>query len=213
MGQGVVRSRAIIVFLRVPESGKVKTRLASTMGKSKALSIYKQLTAITLDVVRRTDADILLFYYPDIPKAAPDFGQTFRQQGTDLGEKISSAFDLALSTYQQVLIIGTDCPYLTEEQIDRAFDALNEVNVVIGPASDGGYYLLGLTAPAPALFTGIDWSTDKVLTQTITKSQLLGLKCHMLEELSDIDYEADWLRFLDVRERDKKSDQSLPLTA
>ncbi|NND06924.1 MAG: glycosyltransferase [Saprospiraceae bacterium] len=199
----MARSRAIIVFLRVPESGKVKTRLASTMGKDKALSIYKQLTTMTLDVVRQTDAGILLFYFPDVPAAVPAFGQAFRQQGTNLGEKISNAFDQALTSHQQVLIIGTDCPYLTVDQIDRAFNALDTADVVVGPASDGGYYLLGLNAPAPAMFRDIDWSTDKVLTQTLAKSQLLGFNHHLLEELSDIDYEEDWIRFLETRGDDQ----------
>jgi len=192
----LVTRRAIIVFLRVPELGKVKTRLAATLGDDRALAIYQQLTAMTMDVIQESTADILLFYYPEVPPEVPYAGHAYQQMGSDLGEKIAHAFSQAFLAHDHVLIVGTDCPYLTPKEIDQAFLALERSEVVIGPAIDGGYYLLGLSSPTPSLFMNIDWSTDQVLSQTVAKARSMGFSFELLNELSDIDNEEDWSAYL-----------------
>src|SRR5262249_24760372 len=115
----------------------------------------------------------------------------------DLGERLSRAFrDAFASGARRVVVIGSDCPDVTPADIHAAWAALEAHDVVLGPAIDGGYWLIGLQALHEPLFRGVRWSTSTVLTQTLALCHQQGLRVHRLRELSDVDTEEDWRRFL-----------------
>ena len=198
---GAIRSspfsmtNTVIVFLKNLTLGKVKTRLAATIGDQKALEIYGQLAKHTLNQVSRPRQDTLLYFsdslHCDLP-AIENESSLRLQKGDDLGERMSNAFkEVFESSDQKALIIGTDCPGLDSSIIDKAFHALDTYQVVIGPATDGGYYLLGMKNFHQCLFEDIPWSTSKVLELTLQKCARHKLSYMLLEELSDIDDKND----------------------
>lgn len=190
----------LLLFVRHPELGKVKTRLAATLGDEEALRIYRFLLENTRTATRAVPAERWVFYADEIPGndawETPDF-RRFGQQGADLGARMRHAFEQAFAAgAERVVIIGSDCPELTGELLQQAFEALQAHDAVLGPATDGGYYLLGLRRPAPGLFENIAWSTDAVLAQTLDAARDLGLSVFLLPELTDIDREEDWAAFV-----------------
>lgn len=189
---------ALLIFIKNAEKGKVKTRLANTVGEERALEIYLALLAHTRKVAQAVDLDRLLFYSNFIEQtdAWPnEFFQKYVQEGADLGHRMLHAFQEAFKKHEKVVIIGSDCASLSSEILQDAFEQLEHYPFVIGPATDGGYYLLGMTAPEPSLFLDIEWSTDKVLPTTLARIQSLGKSYYLLPELSDIDYEEDWAQY------------------
>ena len=188
-------NNALIVFLKNPLEGKVKTRLAAQVGETEALSVYQKLIEHTRSIVMDCPVDIHLFYsdYIDSQDKWLDTEITKHQQeGKDLGERMKNAFKQVLdSGYKNAIIIGTDCPEITSRIIQDAFDRLEEYDVVIGPAMDGGYYLLGMNDLHDELFEQIDWGTESVFDQTLAVLQRLGLIWYETPILSDIDTEDD----------------------
>ena len=188
--------QALIIFIRNPIEGQVKTRLAKTMGKEKALLIYQILLQHTCDITRQLICDKFL-YYADFINENDDWeNETYNkrlQHGADLGQRMLNAFiELFEKGYERVLIIGSDCLELDSTMISQAFNVLDEKDIVIGPSSDGGYYLLGMNAPPRALlFENKNWSTDNVLKDTTKDLADAGLSFELLTELSDIDEEKD----------------------
>lgn len=191
----------LIVFLRTPEADKVKSRIAETLGAPQTLKIYRELISITLSRVIDLDCRIYLYFYPRIDQTyLYDTRFIARiQQGADLGDKMQSALEQVLKTHLKAVLIGTDCPYLTPGILKDSFNRLDQHDLVIGPATDGGYYLIGLRQSYPRLFTGIEWSTDRVLSQTLQAASDLNLSYSLLPELADIDYEEDWLEYVNQR--------------
>ncbi len=194
---------ALIIFVRKPESGKVKTRIAATAGNEKALAIYCELLDHTRHVSSSVDADRFLFYAgePDTSDqwSAVLFNKRKQVEG-DLGQRMHAAFqELFGAGYERVVIIGSDCFELTPELIAKAFELLYENDVVIGPAADGGYYLLAMKAAQPFLFEDIAWSTDNVFAQTVALMAVRELKYALLPVLTDVDTEADYLRSKKLR--------------
>ena len=188
---------ALIIFIKNPEPGKVKTRLAKTVGPEKALQIYLALSEYTRKVALSMPVARLLFYskFVDTNDAWPDQAFDKRLQvGEDLGERMDQSFREALTDHDRVLIIGSDCPGLTKEILEEAYSALDERPYVLGPAEDGGYYLLGMRKPSSYLFENMAWSTESVLSETLERIKATGETYHLLESLSDVDYEADWER-------------------
>jgi rSAM/selenodomain-associated transferase 1 len=191
----------IIVFLKAPRPGAVKTRLAEAIGATAAAEAYRILLRQVLDQLAGID-HVELRYAPDDARAEialwarPPW--TGRAQGEgDLGARLARAFaDSFASGNERVLIIGTDCPYLRPSDLEAAWRELAEADVVLGPALDGGYWLIGLRAPCAALFEDISWSTSSVLAETLRRCQKHGLKVHLLRKLADVDTVADWRRFL-----------------
>jgi len=190
----------IIIFIKNPVLGKVKTRLAATLGDQKALEIYQRLLDVTRKTVTKVNAKYHLFY-SDVIDMDDDWDiqefDKYLQQGNDLGERMSAAFrNIFLqndaSVLQKVVIIGSDCPALTPDILEMAFTILEDSDVVVGPTFDGGYYLLGMKEYHAALFENINWSTDTVYQETNDKSRLLHLNIADLPTLSDIDNESDW---------------------
>ncbi len=187
--------KALIIFIKNAEAGRVKTRLAATLGNDKALSIFNILVTHTIGVTENVDADKFVFYSSHIAVNDEWDNKTFfkrLQKGNDLGEKMCNAFDLLfLEGYQCVTIIGSDCPALTNKIIEEGISSLQISDVVIGPAKDGGYYLMALKRSNAELFRNISWSTNKVLTQTLAVCKRHNLSVHLLPKLSDVDVEDD----------------------
>jgi uncharacterized protein len=197
-----MQERGLIIFIKNKEKGKVKTRLAATVGDDEALNIYEQLLDITEAISKKTEATRYVYYSSHIEDhddwKAPFFNKK-TQQGSDLGARMSHAFEEVLLQHEHVVIIGSDCAALTPEILHEAFDSLKRHDIVIGPALDGGYYLLGMKKIHSSLFENIVWSTETVLQETLAQAQTLNLSVHQLRALSDIDNEDDWLHFLESR--------------
>lgn len=183
------QKNALIIFVRKPEYGKVKTRLAATLGKTKALEMYELLLQHTHFEAEKTEAEKFIFYTNEV--CADDRWndyKKFAQQGNDLGSRMENAFKKNFDEhYENIIIIGSDCFELTSEIIEAAFSLLEKNDVVIGPAKDGGYYLLGMKKMHPTIFENIQWSTSEVFNQTIQKIETLNLSYEMLPVLSDVD--------------------------
>lgn len=186
--------QALIIFQKNPVYGKVKTRLAATIGNEKALAIYRQLIQHTYLITHELKADKIVFY-SDVIDENDNWNNEYLKQlqkGNDLGERMMNAFNYVFQKhYSNAIIIGTDCAELNEQMILNAFDNLNEYDVVIGPSVDGGYYLLGMKEITKHLFTAIEWSTNKVLNTTIERCHANNLSYFLLKELHDIDEEKD----------------------
>ena len=187
--------KAIIIFTKNPELGKVKTRLARTIGDDKALEIYKKLLDYTRNIVEPVNVDKFIFYSEtivDFDKWENTIYHKKLQSGTDLGMRMQNAFEeLFQLHYESVCIIGSDCYELNSEIIEKAFRRLEHEEVVIGPTFDGGYYLLGMNQLYTKLFQNKNWSTESVYGDTIGDIKELSLRYFDLEKLSDIDEEKD----------------------
>ena len=194
-------SELIMVFLRQPEKGKVKTRLAASIGDDRALEIYQRLLDHTLATVNVMPFDKQAWFADGVPENTPLDGMGFKvltQRTGDLGTRMAHAFSQAFSEgYRSVVIVGTDCPGLNADLLNEAVDLLATHDVVIGPADDGGYYLLGMRGPFLKLFDGISWSTDSVAKETERICIENQLSYNMLRPLGDIDREED-LHLLDL---------------
>lgn len=186
---------ALIIFLRQVIPGQVKTRLAADVGPIRAARIYAHLVSIALTAARQSGFPTYLYYADPLPTEA-DRQTSYPcrvQVDGHLGMKMHAALNDVLATHNRALLIGSDCPGINAEILLMAAAALDSSEVVIGPARDGGYYLIGThQAPPPALFASIPWSTSAVLSHTLAQCQALGLSCTLLPELTDIDTQADW---------------------
>lgn len=191
----------LLVFAREPVLGRVKTRLAAGIGAAAALAVYRELLALTAAAVQlaQVPATVWLAEAPAPPadptRARPEWpGLPWRVQpaADSLGERMAHAFGQAFAGGAgRVVIIGTDCPGLSAEVLRQAFEALRAHDLVVGPADDGGYYLLGLNAPCPALFADKNWSTATVLADTLADAARLHLRVARLPTLHDVDSAAD----------------------
>ena len=193
----------LIVFAKAPVPGTVKTRLQPTVSAEDAAKLQVFFIRQTLSVVADIqDIDVDLCCFPQVTH--PFFLQIAQQydiaitsqQGKDLGERMANAIHKALVTYRQVVVIGTDCPEITVEYLNEAFLRLEQGSEgVVGPASDGGYVLLGLQRFSASLFTNINWGSDQVLLQTRAKLRELGWQWDELHQLRDIDTPDDLIEF------------------
>lgn len=179
----------LLIFTRNPELGKVKTRLAKTVGDETALEIYKFLLQKTRDISSKVTADKAVYYSVKIRNNDiwdEKKYQKYQQIGEDLGIRMLNAFENSFDAgYKKVMIIGSDLYDLSTENIEIAFNKLDTNDLVIGPAEDGGYYLLGMNALQENIFKNKDWGTG-----TVRKDTLLDLKdkkVHLLSALNDVD--------------------------
>lgn len=193
----------IIIFVKAPRPGFVKTRLAAAIGNEAACDAYRQLAETVLANLAPL-AHAELRFTPDdaeneiTPWLSDDW--TARPQGNgDLGKRMHRAFSEANGP---AIIIGSDCPEVKISDLQAAAEALQTQDAVLGPAKDGGYWLIGLNAPCPALFDGIEWSTKTVLQTTLAKADKAGLTVKLLRELADVD---DWESFNDQFSKLEKS--------
>ena len=187
------------VFAKYPEPGRAKTRLIPALGAQGAAALHEQLVRHTLNGVgellglREVDAQIWTAG-ADPRTFADRFGTSLpcvAQVEGDLGERMLAAFRGMLRVSRSGVIIGTDCPDLSAGLLTLAFEALQTADVVLGPANDGGYYLIGLKRPVPALFENIKWSTPTVLARTLERAASLGLSVQLLPTLNDVDEPRD----------------------
>lgn len=190
--------RALIIFIRNPELGKVKTRLAKGVGQQRAFDIYKALLAHTRETALQTDSLRLLFYSQEVQNEDEWPNEAFTkllQEGNDLGERMENAFKTALRLAAKAVIVGSDIAQIQPRILDNAFLALDEADYVLGPALDGGYYLLGMKQESPALFRGMEWSTPSVYEHTAKRIAAAGYTYALVDTLSDIDYAEDWQEY------------------
>jgi len=190
-----MKKKVLLLFVKNPEAGKVKTRLAKTVGNANALKIYHELVQHTQKITVAADADKRVCYSKAIVEDdvfSPSDYQKTVQAGEDLGFRMEHAFQTAFDDgYENVVIIGSDCYDLDTATIDQAFTALETNDAVIGPALDGGYYLLGLSKPLSTVFHNKVWSTDAVFPSTIGDFDAAGFSFATLPALSDVDHESD----------------------
>lgn len=192
-----MKKEVVLVFQKNAILGQVKTRLASGMGEQPAMEIYKHLVQLTYSALEAVPMPIWTYFSDFIPESThPTVEKSFVQQGQDLGERMSNAFASTFdSEIEKVVLIGTDCPTLQSQHLLHAFAALNDSDLVLGPATDGGYYLIGMKVRAAYLFEGIAWSTSQVLSQTLHVASQHSLTTTLLPELDDIDTREDWQRY------------------
>ena len=183
--------------MKSPLLGTVKSRLAAEIGAAAALESYLELLAITVGALRECP-DVEVRFTPD---GASEEARRWvlprwevRPQGTgDLGQRLEVAFaDAFAAGADRVAAIGSDCPDITPLDFVTAEQLLAEHDLVLGPATDGGYWLIAMNRSFPVLFREIDWSTDRVLAQTISAAQAHGIRIASLRTLSDVDTRADW---------------------
>tara|TARA_B110000971_G_scaffold221607_1_gene269453 strand:- start:6598 stop:7209 length:612 start_codon:yes stop_codon:yes gene_type:complete len=183
------RENLLLIFTRNPELGKVKTRLAKTVGDETALKIYKFLLQKTRDISSKVTSDKAVYYSVKIRNNDiwdTNSYQKYQQLGEDLGLRMLNAFKNSFDAgYKKVLIIGSDLYDLSTERIDIAFNELDTNDVVIGPAEDGGCYLLGMNTLQENIFKNKDWGTDTVRKDTLV--DLKDKKVHLLSALNDVD--------------------------
>jgi rSAM/selenodomain-associated transferase 1 len=204
----------LIVFARRPELGRVKSRLAMTLGAARALAAYRRLLEATVALAEASGADRLELRLADdgasqdardtpappeawnLPSVLAARGWTVApQRGADLGERMHEALSQALSMGERPVLIGSDCPSLSPSDIAAAFAALDRADAVFAPTEDGGYALVGLSAPAWALFESIPWSTTRVADRTRQRAAEAGLRVEWLRTVWDVDVEADLRRW------------------
>jgi len=196
-----MEAQLLIVFVKAPIIGEVKTRLAKAIGPEAARAAYCRLAETLFHNLSNLNW-VQLRVSPD--HALDDVRHwqrdtwTVSPQGTgDLGQRLEAAFPAAFAQgARRVVVIGSDCPSIQLEDIERSWAELEECDVVLGPASDGGYWLIGLKEPRPALFRKIPWSTESVLRETVSRATSEALKVALLQKRSDVDTESDWNRFL-----------------
>ena len=185
----------LLIFVKNPERGKVKTRLAATVGEERALQVYQQLLERTRAVTQPLSTNKIVYYTPAIQRDdlwSTNYYQKAQQADGDLGERMAQAFEDGFTQgYERICIIGSDCYQLTTAILKDAFAALNAHDLVIGPSTDGGYYLLGMRELHPELFRNKHWSTASVSKDTLATAEQQQLHWYELPTLSDVDKEAD----------------------
>jgi rSAM/selenodomain-associated transferase 2/rSAM/selenodomain-associated transferase 1 len=186
---------SLVVFAKAPVPGRVKTRLAKDVGSAEAVRIYRTIGRETVDALRHGPWNTRVYVDPPtsegvdhVRKWLGSRGLSYRRQSEgDLGRRMAAAIHECLDDSPAVVVVGTDTPGLDASCIRSALEALEATDVVIGPAEDGGYYLIGMKRPNPSLFRGIPWSTSGVLPQTRAAIRRAGLRLHLLETRRDVD--------------------------
>lgn len=183
----------LIIFTRNPELGKGKRRLAATVGDQAALDIYKFLLDHTRSITRDLQATKQIWYSEKVHENDAwdnDVYEKYVQEGDDLGNRMKSAFQMAFNNHDHVIIIGSDMYDMSQEDLENAFQQLESHDAVIGPAQDGGYYLLGFTKKlVEGIFENKEWGTETVLAETL--NDLKSVNYATLETRNDVDYYDD----------------------
>ncbi len=200
--------RCVVLFVKFPEKGKVKSRLAQDLGGDFVLLLYRSMVLDTIDMLKKSHFPFRVCFEP------PGSGERVQQwlgmeyaympqTGVDLGERMEQAFVRLFSEgMHEVLLIGSDIPGLTADVIGEAFRSLARFDAVVGPANDGGYYLVGFTKNAflPRIFHGVQWSTGRVFQETVERLRRAKRSIHILPECIDADTREDLKAILNLRE-------------
>ena len=210
----------LALFAKFWRPGKVKTRLAATLGAQPAAEVYAlMLSHLLKQLDNVADRRTVVFYPEESRQEFSELGgrrwQLEPQGPGDLGDKLYQFFSRSLKvqtvgepaeTKRKVVVIGSDCTSLDPQLIERAFDALNRQAVVLGPSSDGGYYLIGMCENIPEIFQGISWSTSTVLVETISVLEKMNIGFETLPEMTDVDEAEDLTKLMN--ELSLKTDKS-----
>ncbi|MCD6390032.1 MAG: TIGR04282 family arsenosugar biosynthesis glycosyltransferase [Desulfobulbaceae bacterium] len=190
----------LLLFTRYPRAGETKTRLIPVLGEQSAAHLQRTMSektfAMARKLSRRRKLSLQIHYTGGSQLEMEQWlnGKTtcIRQVAGSLGDRLIHAFRAAFAGRMlKVIAIGTDCPALTPDIVENGFQNLADHDLVLGPALDGGYYLIGLKKEDPALFSQIPWGLDQVLNQTLKRAEKLGLSVHLLEPLADVDRPED----------------------
>jgi rSAM/selenodomain-associated transferase 1 len=189
---------ALIVFLKSPEKGKVKTRIAKTEGEERALEIYRLLLDKTYCLAEKIASKqvVVFVFYAGNPSELERWMKFsfYSQEGKDLGERMLNAFKTVFEQgYQNIGIIGSDCYSLTDKQIQLGFEIVEKYDFVFGPAIDGGYYALFMKTRTNFIFENMTWSHPNVLADSIRKIESMEQTYYLLEKLRDVDTVDDWI--------------------
>jgi uncharacterized protein len=195
-----LKKNAIILFIKYPERGAVKTRLSNVLGEDLTFELYQCFLADISLMVRNVKAETIIDYSGANGVSLPYFPgvECLHQLGNNIGECMHNAFaDVFAQEFERCVLIGSDSPDLPAILVNDAFDKLNLVDVVIGPSTDGGYYLIGCKRQSlrPSIFNEINWSTSEVFTETIKRLDKAELKYWQLPQWSDIDEFDDLVNF------------------
>lgn len=202
-----MRTPLLMQFAKWPERGRVKTRLASTLGETGALEAHITLTRVVLDQLVATGYPVTFWWdrWLEAPpeEASPILAELHRhdisqhvQEGEDLGARMAHALAWGVSSAGCAVIVGSDCPSVTPAYVEAALRALEDTDVVLGPSDDGGYVLIGARTTDPEMLAGVEWGTPRALEQTLSQLQRQGLRHHCLEPRWDVDEPEDWARFV-----------------
>ena len=196
----------IVVFAKAPVAGEVKTRLIPALGAELANKLHIALTERVLQTALSSGADVILSGAPDVEHmffktSAANFGVGLSSQlrDGDLGARMLHTMVNALENWQRVIIIGADCPALTDAHMTQAIGHLARHDIVLTPADDGGYVLIGACRTHAAMFDGIHWGTDAVLEQQRARLKATGLSWHEMEPLWDVDRPEDLARLVSLQ--------------
>jgi rSAM/selenodomain-associated transferase 1 len=208
----------VLLFIKAPFKGRVKSRLAAAVGEEAALELYKNFILDIIDALSTSGYPFkICFYPPDAEEAITTWligHPAAPQDGNDLGERMELAFKKTFSEgFTSAILIGSDIPDLTPAVFHEALESLNENDAVIGPAADGGYYLIGFKQKSflPRIFRGIPWSTDTVFRETMDILKESSLRVHLVPQWKDVDTLEDLKAFFE-RNRDSGLDESRTMT-
>ncbi len=195
---------SVILFAKTPESDSAKTRIAKTHGKKEAARIYRELLQVTSYILHDISHHVAFTgsHEPgSLKELFPRARSFFSQEGTDLGSRLLHACNhLFAQGITNLCAIGADCPYLTPHDISTSFSQLKTgVDVVIGPTTDGGYYLIGCTQKGLPIFSATQWSTAHLFEETMTIIKHYKLTHHLLEKRDDIDYMKDYIAWKNIQ--------------
>ena len=202
-----MRDPLLIQFAKWPEKGRVKTRLAATLGEQGAVDAHIRLTGCVLENLAATGYPLTLWWNRPLPPASDEATPILEriaekgvsqgvQQGSDLGERMHHALASGIDSHGAGIIVGSDCPSVDPAYVHKAAALLEQLDVVLGPADDGGFVLIGARTTRDGMLEGIDWGSSGVLEQTLARFHEKGLRCECLEPLWDVDEPEDWARFL-----------------
>ncbi len=212
-----MKEKALIFFLKYPEKGVVKTRLAKDTGDNFTLELYKCFIADIMETIKMIDADIFIAATAPDNKNSKDYRweaeyPCFLQQGADLGERMYHAFcGVRRRGYGKLVLIGSDTPDLPATYIDKAFQMLNKYEMMLGPSADGGYYLIALRKDTIdyEIFSDVSWGTSLVFGQTLERAEKAGSACGLLPVLNDIDLIDDLRRFYKCYKREGMTSRTM----
>lgn len=190
-----MKDNALVIMAKSPEADDIKTRLSPRLNRAERVALYIKLLASTIKRLRDIKGvDTFISHTPDdAARYFHHFGLSSFPQGLgDIGQRMHRALSHVLDMgYARAAIVGSDIPALTPRVVRSAFEALPQADLAIGPAMDGGYYLIGMSRPIPELFQGIPWSSRETLKETVGKARAMGLSMEILDILDDVDTPED----------------------